>query len=77
MYRPIYLHEGDKLKDLKNIYEVVGSKYTNTHSQYPSHYLVKCLSGPNVGRETWITNDSLAEYLPGGKYYDAYKGETK
>ena len=78
MYRPIRLYEGDKLKDLWNVYEVVGSKSTNTHSQYASHYFIKCLSGPNVGRETWITNDGLVEYLPGGRYHEAHKkGKTK
>ena len=72
MDRPIRLYEGDKLKDLRNVYEVVGSKATNTHSQYASHYLCKCLSGPNAGRETWITNDGLVEYLPGGRYFELY-----
>jgi hypothetical protein len=39
---------------------------------------MKCLSGPNVGRETWVTNDGLVDYLPGGKYFEAYKeGNTK
>lgn len=78
MDRTIRLYEGDKLKDLWNVYEVVGSKSTNTHSQYASHYLCKCLSGPNVVRETWITNDGLVEYLPGGKYFELYtKGKTQ
>lgn len=78
MDRPIRLYEGDKLKDLWNVYEVVGSRSTNTHSQYPSHYFIKCLSGPNVDRETWITNDGLVEYLPGGKYFELYtKGKAQ
>lgn len=78
MDRPIRLYEGDKLKDLWNVYEVVGSKSTNTHSQYASHYFIKCLSGPNAGRETWITNDGLVEYLPGGRYHEAHKkGKSK
>ena len=78
MDRPIRLYEGDKLRDLWNVYEVVGSKSTNTHSQYASHYFIKCLSGPNVGRETWITNDGLVEYLPGGKYFELYtKGKAQ
>lgn len=78
MDRPIRLYEGDKLKDLWNVYEVVGSKSANTHSQYASHYFIKCLSGPNVGRETWITNDGLVEYLPGGKYFELYtKGKAQ
>lgn len=78
MDRPIRLYEGDKLKDLWNVYEVVGSRSTNTHSQYASHYFIKCLSGPNVGRETWITNDGLVEYLPGGKYFELYtKGKAQ
>jgi len=75
MTNPVSLLVGDKLKDLLNTYEVVGIKYENTHSQYPSHYLTECVSGPNFGRETLVSNYDLQNYLPGGKYYGK-KGET-
>ena len=76
MTNPVSLLVGDELKDLLNTYEVVGTKYENTHSQYPSHYLTKCVSGPNFSRETWVRNYDLQHYLPGGKHYGKEK-ETK
>ena len=76
MTNPISLLVGDILKDVLNTYEVVGTKYENTHSQYPSHYLTKCVSGPNFSRETWVCNYNLQHYLPGGKYYGKQE-ETK
>ena len=71
---PVLLLDGDKLKDLYFEYEVIVSKYTNSHSQYPSHYLVKAISGDREGREHWVTNSDLQDYLPDGKYW---KGPQK
>lgn len=76
MTNPVSLLVGDRLKDVLNTYEVVGTKYENTHSQYPSHYLTKCVSGPNSGRETWVRNYDLQHYLPGGKHYGKQKETT-
>ena len=76
MTNPVSLLVGDRLKDVLNTYEVVGTKYENSHSQYPSHYLTKCVSGPNFSRETWVRNYDLQHCLPGGKHYGKQK-ETK
>lgn len=73
MANPIYLSEGDTLKDWNNRYEVKASKNENSHSQYPSHYLIECLEGYHAGREMWVMNSDLANYLPGGKYYSKAK----
>jgi hypothetical protein len=66
---PVMLLDGDKLKDLYNEYEVIGSKYTNSHSQYPSHYLLKAVSGYHEGKECWVENRNLQDCLPDGKYW--------
>ena len=68
MTNPIQLFNGDKLKDLQNIYVVVDCKHENSHSQYPSHYKVECTKGPNKGRVNWIMNSDLDDYRPGGKF---------
>jgi hypothetical protein len=74
---PISLFIGDKLKDWKNEYEVVDMKYENSHSQYPSHYFIKCYKGEHEGRDMWVGNYDLQDYLPGGKFCGKKKGIKK
>jgi hypothetical protein len=66
---PVMLLHKARLKDLYREYEVIGSKSVNSHSQYPSHYLVKAISGDREGEEQWVTNSDLQDYLPDGKYW--------
>jgi hypothetical protein len=66
---PVLLLDGTILKDLYCEYVVVCSKSVNSHSQYPSHYLVKAISGHHEGKESWVTNRDLQDYLPSGKYW--------
>lgn len=49
------LEIGTILKDKENEYIVRDSESTNTHSQYPSRYLIECYSGPNKGRTSWVS----------------------
>lgn len=53
---------GSKIRDLnQNIYLILKTKYTNSHSQYPSEYLCFCIDGPNRLKERWITRKALLE----------------
>lgn len=69
---PIRLLEGDELRDKANRFKVIDSASQNTHSQGPSHYLVECVEGPGKGRQIWVINRNLKDYVSGGKYYEAF-----
>lgn len=56
------LEIGTILKDKENEYIVRDSESTNTHSQYPSRYLVECYSGPNDGKVRWVSSDIAIAY---------------
>lgn len=51
----MYLKVGTILKDAKNEYIVKDMEHRNTHSQFPSAYLVECYSGPNEGKACWVS----------------------
>lgn len=57
-----YLVVGTILKDAQNEYIVRDSESKNTHSQYPSSYLVECYSGPNTGKVRWVSANIATQY---------------
>lgn len=59
------LEIGTILKDKKNKYIVLDSESKNTHSQYPSAYLIECKSGPNKGRTSWVSASLAIAYEMG------------
>lgn len=69
---PVRLLNGDELRDRNNRYLVIDTAYQNTHSQGPSDYLVECVEGPYEGRQVWLINRNLKDYMSGGKYYEAF-----
>lgn len=54
---------GTILKDKLNEYIIREVDYKNTHSQYPSQYLVECYSGPNTGKVRWIMRQTAEMYM--------------
>lgn len=58
----MYLKIGTILKDAQNEYIVREMEHKNTHSQYPSSYLVECYSGPNIGKVRWISAQVALQY---------------
>lgn len=58
----MYLRIGTTLKDAQNEYIVRDMEHKNTHSQFPSAYLVECYSGPNEGKVRWVSAAIALQY---------------
>jgi hypothetical protein len=56
---------GTILKDKMNEYIIRDVDYKNTHSQYPSQYLIECYSGPNEGKVRWVSAAVAIQYQGG------------
>lgn len=50
---------GRYVHDAKNTYAIMDVKYGNSHSQYPSEYLIRCVKGPNIDREMWVMRRTI------------------
>ena len=60
-----HLCVGTILGDAKNKYIVRDYESKNTHSQYPSSYLIECYSGPNLGKVRWVSATLAIQYQTG------------
>lgn len=58
----MYLRIGTVLKDAQNEYFVRDMEHRNTHSQFPSSYLVECYFGPNEGKARWVSAEIALQY---------------
>lgn len=51
---------GTLFRDLnQNVYQIMDVGYGNSHSQYPSKYLCRCLEGENEGKERWVMRTTM------------------
>lgn len=64
----MYLRVGTTLKDAENEYVVREMEHKNTHSQFPSSYLVECVYGPNKGKVRWVSAAIAIQYQGDWKY---------
>lgn len=58
----MYLRVGTTLSDAENEYVVREMEHKNTHSQFPSSYLVECVYGPNKGKVRWVSAALAIQY---------------
>jgi hypothetical protein len=51
---------GTMFRDLnQNVYQIMDVSNGNSHSQYPSKYLCRCLEGENEGKERWVMRSTM------------------
>lgn len=58
----MYLLVGTILRDAENEYLVREMEHKNTHSQFPSSYLIECIYGPNKGKVRWVSAAITIQY---------------
>ena len=58
----MYLRVGTTLRDAENEYVVCEMEHANTHSQFPSSYLIECVYGPNKGKVRWVSAAIAIQY---------------